>query len=62
MPTMAFSAALSDAGTTSFVRVTAYPTAQARKDLSLRSIVGRKGPGPRGIRHDPRRYRAGDES
>ncbi len=39
MPTMAFSAALSDAGTTSFVRVTAYPTAQARTDLSLRSIT-----------------------
>jgi len=40
MPTMAFSAALSDAGRTSFVRVTAYPTEQARKDLSLRSIAG----------------------
>ena len=39
MPTMAFSAALSDAGTTSFVRVTAYPTSQARRDLSLRSIT-----------------------
>ena len=40
MPTMAFSAALSDAGRTSFVRVTAYPTEQARNDLSLRSIAG----------------------
>jgi len=40
MPTMAFSAALSDAGRTSFVRVTAYPTEQAREDLSLRSIAG----------------------
>jgi len=39
MPTMAFSAALSNAGTTSFVRVTAYPTAQARADLSSRSIL-----------------------
>jgi putative ABC transport system permease protein len=39
MPTMAFSAALSDAGKTSFVRVTAYPTLQARRDLSLRSIT-----------------------
>jgi putative ABC transport system permease protein len=39
MPTMAFSAALSDAGKTSFVRVTAYPTLQARQDLSLRSIT-----------------------
>jgi len=39
MPTMAFSAALSDAGTTSFVRVTAYPTSQARRDLSLRTIA-----------------------
>lgn len=39
MPTMAFSAALSDAGMTSFVRVTAYPTAQARSELSVRSIT-----------------------
>ncbi len=39
MPTIAFSAALSDAGRTSFVRVTAYPTVQARRDLSLRSIA-----------------------
>jgi len=39
MPTMAFSAALSDAGATSFVRVTAYPTSQARQDLSLRTIA-----------------------
>ncbi|HUI72125.1 MAG TPA: FtsX-like permease family protein [Spirochaetia bacterium] len=39
MPAMAFSAALSNAGATSFVRVTAYPTAQAEADLSLRSIL-----------------------
>jgi len=39
MPTMSFSAALSDKGTTSFVRVTAYPAAQAQHDLSLRSIA-----------------------
>ncbi len=39
MPTMAFSAALSDEGKTSFVQVTAYPTAQARRDLSLRSVA-----------------------
>jgi putative ABC transport system permease protein len=40
MPTLAFSAALSEAGRTSFVRVTAYPTAQARRDLRMRTIAG----------------------
>ena len=51
MPTMAFSAALSDAGTTSFVQVSAWPTVQARADLSARTIVAgrdwlRGSPGP----------------
>ena len=35
MPTVTFSAALAVAGTTSFVRVSAYPTAHARGDLAL---------------------------
>jgi putative ABC transport system permease protein len=39
MPTMAFSAAMSDTGTTSFVQVSAWPTAQARMDMSLRKIL-----------------------
>ena len=39
MPVMTFSAALSDAGTTSFVQVAAYPTAQARTLLTLRTIA-----------------------
>ena len=37
MPTVTFSAALADAGTTSFVRVSAYPTTQARADLTLQT-------------------------
>ncbi len=39
MPAMTFSAALETGGATSFVQVSAYPTAQARKDLTMRSIV-----------------------
>ena len=39
MPTMAFSAALSKPGATSFVQVSAWPTAQARSDLSARTVV-----------------------
>ena len=39
MPTMAFSAAMSEAGTTSFVQVSAYPAAQARDLLTLRTIT-----------------------
>ncbi len=39
MPAMAFSAVLSSAGTTSFVQVSAFPTAQARANLTLRTIV-----------------------
>ena len=54
MPTMAFSAAISEAGTTSFVQVSAYPTAQARAPPDAAHDYSWQGPGPGRIRHDPR--------